>query len=128
MLCLSPRSLRKRRTVLVAAVVGLLLFWHLSSSPGSAPKNRLQFKPSSFDWSTQRQFYPPSNIKPLPTEKPRKLPQVQANNGKFKHTSATKSRQKAVRDEFIRSYRSYKQYAWMKDELMPISIKGKDNF
>ncbi|CAJ0549800.1 Ff.00g034130.m01.CDS01 [Fusarium sp. VM40] len=124
----SPPSLRKSRTVLVATIVGLLLFWHLSSSPGSAPKSRLQFKPSSFDWSTQRQFFPPPNIKPLPTEKPHKLPQVQANNGKFKHTSATKSRQKAVRDEFLRSYKSYKQYAWMKDELMPISIKGKDNF
>ncbi|KAM0234646.1 hypothetical protein ACHAP5_009997 [Fusarium lateritium] len=124
----SPPSLRKSRTVLVAMVVGLLLFWHLSSSPTSTPKSRLQFRPSSFDWSTHRQFYPPPNIKPLPTEKPRKLPQVQANNGKFKHTSTTKSRQKAVQDEFLRSYRSYKQYAWMKDELMPISIKGKDNF
>ncbi|KAF4999587.1 hypothetical protein FGRMN_2335 [Fusarium graminum] len=124
----STPGLRKSRVVLVAAIVGLLFFWHLASSPRPPPASHLQFTPSSLDWSTQRQFYPPSSIKPLPTDKPRKLPQVQANNGKFRHTSETKSRQKAVRDEFIRSYMSYKQYAWMKDELMPLSVKGKDNY
>ncbi|KAF5673881.1 alpha-mannosidase [Fusarium heterosporum] len=124
----SAPGLRKSRAVLVAAIIGLLFFWHLSSSSRPSPASHLQFTPSSLDWSTQRQFYPPSSIKPLPTEKPRKLPQVQANNGKFRHTSEIKRRQKAVRDEFIRSYKSYKQYAWMKDELMPLSVKGKDNY
>ncbi|RSL93441.1 hypothetical protein CDV31_014711 [Fusarium ambrosium] len=119
------------RKALVAAIVGALLFWHLVSTSASlsAPKTSgLEFVPSSFNWSTLPQFHPPSSIKPLPTEAPHQLPQVQANQGKFQLTSTTKSRQKAVRDEFLRSYKSYKQYAWMKDELTPISATGKDTF
>ncbi|KAF4452709.1 hypothetical protein F53441_4516 [Fusarium austroafricanum] len=122
-------SRRPTRKVLVACIVLGLLFWHLSPLPSSARTiSNIEFVPSSFDWSTLRQFHPPSSIKPIPTESPQKLPQVQASRSKFQHTSAIKSRQKAVRDEFLRSYRSYKQYAWMKDELMPVSAKGKDNF
>ncbi|KAF4947654.1 hypothetical protein FSARC_13915 [Fusarium sarcochroum] len=122
-------SLPSSRKALVASFVGLLLVWHLwSTSQSASTTSHLQFVPSSFNWSTLHQFHPPSSIKPLPTEKPRKLPQVQAKRGKFDYNSATKDRQKAVRDEFLRSYRSYKQYAWMKDELMPISTQGKDNF
>ncbi|RSL67513.1 hypothetical protein CEP54_003214 [Fusarium duplospermum] len=119
------------RKALVAAIVGALLFWHLLSSSASLSQPRtsgLEFVPSSFNWSTLPQFHPPSSIKPLPTETPHKLPQVQANQGKFQLTSTTKSRQKAVRDEFLRSYKSYKQYAWMKDELTPITATGKDTF
>ncbi|KAL4722189.1 hypothetical protein ACLX1H_010965 [Fusarium chlamydosporum] len=123
-----PVSLSSRKA-LVAAVIFFLLFWHLLSVSKSAPpKRQLKFVPSSFDWSSFRQFHPPSSIKPLPTEKPHTLPRVQADASKFSHTATTKARQKAVRDEFIRSYKSYKQYAWMRDELAPISAQGKDTF
>lgn len=130
MILLSQPSLSPS-TALVAAFAGIILLWHLLSTSASlsAPKTSgLEFVPSSINWSTLPQFHPPSSIKPLPTEKPRKLPQVQANQGSFHLTSTTKSRQKAVRDEFLRSYNSYKQYAWMKDELAPISAVGKDTF
>ncbi|KAI8719024.1 Alpha-1,2-Mannosidase [Fusarium sp. LHS14.1] len=119
------------RKALVAAIVGALLFWHILSSSSSLSTTKtsgLKFVPSSFNWSTLPPFHPPSSIKPLPTEAPHKLPKVQANQGQFQLTSTTKSRQKAVRDEFLRSYKSYKQYAWMKDELTPISATGKDTF
>ncbi|KAF5020945.1 hypothetical protein F66182_7026 [Fusarium sp. NRRL 66182] len=130
MLLLSSQpSLPSSRKALVAAVVGLLLFWHLfSTSRPATTTSNLEFFPSSFNWSTLPQFHPPSSIKPPPTGQPRRLPQVQADKAKFHHTSATKARQKAVRDEFLRSYRSYKQYAWMKDELIPVSAGAKDNF
>lgn len=123
----APPSLSSRKT-LVAALFGLFIFWHLLSVKTTQPIRQLQFVPSSFDWSTFRQFHPPTSIKPLPTEKPHRLPRVQADASKFHHTSTTQSRQKAVRDEFLRSYRSYKQYAWMRDELTPISAQGKDTF
>ena len=123
----APPSLSSRKT-LVAALFGLLLFWHLLSVRTTQPIRQLHFVPSSFDWSTFRQFHPPTFIKPLPNEKPHKLPLVQADASKFRHTATTKSRQRAVRDEFLRSYKSYRQYAWMRDELTPISAQGKDTF
>jgi mannosyl-oligosaccharide alpha-1,2-mannosidase len=123
----APPSLSSRKT-LVAALFGLLLFWHLLSVKTTQPIRQLHFVPSSFDWSTFRQFHPPTSIKPLPTEKPHKLPRVQADASKFRHTATTQSRQRAVRDEFLRSYKSYRQYAWMRDELTPISAQGKDTF
>ncbi|KAM0427246.1 hypothetical protein ACHAPT_007676 [Fusarium lateritium] len=129
MISLSAQPSLPSRKALVAAGAGVLFFWHLLSTSASlSATSGLEFVPSSFSWSTLPQFHPPSSIKALPTERPHKLPQVQANQGRFHHTSTTKSRQKAVRDEFLRSYRSYKQYAWMNDELMPISAMGKNNF
>ncbi|KAM0560212.1 hypothetical protein ACHAO7_000108 [Fusarium culmorum] len=129
MICrVGPVSLSSRKA-LVAIVLFVFLFWHLSGVSKSTPKLHLQFVPSTFDWSTLRQFHPPTtSIKPLPTEKPHKLPRVQADSSKFRQTSSTQIRQKAVRDEFLRSYRSYKKYAWMKDELTPLTAQGKDTF
>ncbi|KAM0552600.1 hypothetical protein ACHAPJ_007697 [Fusarium lateritium] len=56
------------------------------------------------------------------------MPKVQADRSKFRQTRETESRRQAVRNEFIRGWGSYKKYAWMRDELMPLSAQGKDPF
>ncbi|KAM5343233.1 hypothetical protein ACJ41O_014199 [Fusarium nematophilum] len=118
------RRSRPRRPVLVALGVAALTIWHLFFASSTSAN----FVPSSFDWSTVRQYHPPPFIKPLPAGQPRQLPRVQADPSKFQRSQVTESRRVAVRDEFLRSYRAYKKYAWMRDELMPLSAQGKDNF
>lgn len=119
---------RPSRFVLVtsALLLAAFIYWHMLVPP--APK--VKFVPSSFDWSIRRPFFPPSSIKPLPAGLARQFPRVQADARKFKtsQTKETRARRKAVRDEFLRSYRSYQKYAWMRDELSPLTATGKDNF
>ncbi|KAL0932281.1 glycosyl hydrolase family 47 protein [Colletotrichum truncatum] len=100
-----------------------------TSSPRVA-RHKIQFKPSSFKWTTAHQFYPVSSpLTPLPTRKTLKLPRIQHEFGTTAnpHPDASK-RQKVVRDVFKKSYDSYKRYAWMRDELTPVSADGKDTF
>ncbi|TWU73542.1 hypothetical protein ED733_003762 [Metarhizium rileyi] len=81
-----------------------------------------------FDWSKAKLFHPPESIKPLPTGTPRKLGRVQARDDAFVHDDETKKRQRAVRDTFKKSYNAYRTYAWMKDELTPVSGRFKNPF
>lgn len=116
---------RPSRFILVTSVlIAGFTFWHLLVLP--AP--RVKFVPSSFDWSTPRPFFPPPSIKALPAGRTKQFPRVQADASKFKHSQTAEIRQKAVRDEFLRSYRSYQKFAWMRDELEPLAATGKDNF
>lgn len=64
----------------------------------------------------------------MPTGAPRKMGRVQAPNDAFAHTDETKKRQRVVRDTFKRSYNAYRTYAWMKDELTPVSGGFKNPF
>lgn len=112
--------------LVMAVIMAVVILWHLLNTPSKTP--HVPFMRSSFDWSTLRQFHPPASIKPLPDNPPRRLPRVQADSSAFKLTKTTENRRKAVRDEFLRSYRSYKKHAWKKDELAPLSGTGKDTF
>ncbi|KAH7153426.1 glycoside hydrolase [Dactylonectria macrodidyma] len=89
---------------------------------------RVKFVPSSVDWSSRPLFHPPTSIKPLPKGRAKQFPQIQADASNFAHSATTEARRDAVRDEFVRSYRSYRQFAWMKDELLPVAAAGKDTF
>lgn len=102
---------------------------------GQSPKSQGQDGTTSssssklkFDWSKAKQFYPPESIKPMPTGTPRKMGRVQASAELFDHTDETKKRQRVVRDTFKKSYNAYRTYAWMKDELMPVSGGFKNPF
>ncbi|KAJ4289256.1 hypothetical protein N0V88_007006 [Collariella sp. IMI 366227] len=128
---------RLSRFVLVAAVClfAFYLIQPFSSSlssidPASAIfYSDIVFKPSSFDWASVNQHYPPSSIRPLPNiENPDKFPPVQHNFSGYVHDVTTTLRQQAVRTAFLRSWNAYKQHAWLKDELAPVSSRGKDTF
>ncbi|GKT45016.1 mannosyl-oligosaccharide 1,2-alpha-mannosidase MNS1 [Colletotrichum spaethianum] len=132
---LARRPPRFALIVALTCAALLLLYnpYRLSpSTPAPAPallQHNVQFRPSSFNWSTAKLFYPVSTpLTPLPTGKPLNLPSVQHDFGaKNPHPEAPK-RQKAVRDVFKKSYGSYKRYAWTRDELTPVSLSGKDTF
>lgn len=120
----APLPRRRSRVIkAIGALIAVLLVWHLFLG-SSRPK----FVPSSFDWSTVRQFHPPGPIKPLPSGGGHRLNRIQAESSKFKHSATTESRRVAVRNAFKRSYDAYKKYAWMRDEVTPITAQGKTTF
>lgn len=89
----------------------------------------LQFKPSGFDWSGAKQYFPVTALTPLPTGKPKSIPKVQHDFLKGSPPSKiTQLRQNAVRRVFKRSWDAYRQQAWLWDELQPVKGGGKNTF
>ncbi|GKT47129.1 endoplasmic reticulum mannosyl-oligosaccharide 1,2-alpha-mannosidase [Colletotrichum spaethianum] len=128
-----PRRPPRLTLIVVFVFVAVLLLYNpywlstpvvVLKSPDS-PQHHVRFRPSSFNWSAVRQFYPISDaITPLPNGRPLRLPRVQNVYGAANpHPEATK-RQKAVRDVFKKNYDSYKRYAWTHDELTPARELG----
>lgn len=90
---------------------------------------RLQFSASTFNWSTVPERNPVSSVRPLPTEQPLALPAVQHVFGPgHRDGEETQRRRDAVREAFLRCWRSYKERAWMRDELTPVSGGARDTF
>ncbi|KAF2019279.1 glycoside hydrolase family 47 protein [Aaosphaeria arxii CBS 175.79] len=84
----------------------------------------------SYDWRKAPFRNKIESYTPLPTGRPHTLPPIQY---KFaQETSSQKrlreKRRVAVREEFERSWDSYKKFAWTRDELTPLSGKGDDTF
>ncbi|KAK4108522.1 glycoside hydrolase family 47 protein [Canariomyces notabilis] len=96
------------------------------SSQLGGPK--IQFRASSFDWTSVRQHHSVSSIRPLPTGTPIPLNRVQYGFPEYTHDATTKKRQDAVRAAFVRCWDSYKQHAWLRDELAPVRGGGKTTF
>ncbi|KAF6809607.1 glycosyl hydrolase family 47 protein [Colletotrichum sojae] len=132
---LPRRPSRLALAVFLVFVVVFLVYnpYRLATFPSAAQppqsRQRVQFKPSSFNWSTARQFHPVSSpFAPLPTGKPLKLPRIQHDIGVANPHPDAPKRQKAVRDVFKKSYDSYKRYAWGRDELAPVNAGAKNTF
>jgi mannosyl-oligosaccharide alpha-1,2-mannosidase len=70
-----------------------------------------------FDWRTVPRHHPVEQFAQLPQDKPTLKRTVQHKFG----TTTTDARREAVRDVFKRCWGSYKDRAWTKDELAPIS-------
>ncbi len=127
---------RRAARLLILTAVALLVFIVINIIPGSPdpssspkpPTQRAGKVHKGFDAKAPPEFYPRGSIKPLPTGSPRRLPRVQAPDSAFKQTAETKQRREAVRSAFKRSYGAYKKFAWMRDELSPVSGKAKDTF
>ncbi|KAF7546029.1 hypothetical protein G7Z17_g8714 [Cylindrodendrum hubeiense] len=85
----------------------------------------------TYFWRTIGAYNQPnSSVHTLPTGTPSIFPEVQT---KFApETTAARElreqRQKVVKDTFIRSWNSYKEHAWMSDELMPVSAGSRNPF
>ncbi|KAK2037472.1 family 47 glycosyl hydrolase [Colletotrichum somersetense] len=130
---------RQRRAIIITVfLLGLLAFHVLRSrdSPPPPPPRKhadIRFVKSSFDWANHQHKYPiaPSSMHRPPTERPKTLPRVQFDfgaKGMRKNDATSESRRQAVRDVFLKSWNSYKEYAWGFDELAPITAKGKNTF
>lgn len=109
------------------ALTGLVLFGLLSLRMLFGTSTS-RFVPSTFDWTKVHQYHPPDSIKQLPTGQPRPLPPVQAPISAFKNPRTPDPRRDAVRRVFKRSWDAYREHAWLKDELKPVTGEGKTTF
>lgn len=118
-----------RRVPRIVLLTGVLLtvatVFHLLPHHHSAALRPIL---SPFDGALFQQFYPPSSIKPLPSGKTQKIRQVQANAVFLAKAPDQSQRRDAVRKAFKRSYDAYREHAWMRDELTPLSGHGKDPY
>lgn len=120
---------RRWAVLLVLAACSVLLLNQLSFKFGiSLPQNAIDTAPAKIDdgrfhWHNVPTRYPPSTLQRLPTGRPRRLPKVQHVFGTdtVLQDNERRQRQKVVKDTFSRCWSSYKQRAWLKDELAPIS-------
>lgn len=84
----------------------------------------------SFQWERRTAHYPMKGLHPLPTSTPTNLPQVQHT---FRQESSENrtlrlGRQAQVKSTLKKAWQSYRERAWMHDELLPISGNGHDSF
>jgi mannosyl-oligosaccharide alpha-1,2-mannosidase len=95
---------------------------------------------SSFDWGAIKfKFPPPSDPAPLPGTGTGTGTRGRGSSGlppvqhRFpRETAAARAVREARRDEvravFLKSWRSYRRFAWMQDALLPVSGGGRDQF
>ncbi|GFP56263.1 mannosyl-oligosaccharide alpha-1,2-mannosidase 1B [Trichoderma asperellum] len=93
----------------------------------TAPRFKYPYMPSSYDWSKAKIYHPPTDMKKLPTGSPKPLPKIQSKQSAGQD-AINNARREAVKKAVVKSWGAYKQYAWTKDELMPLSAKGKESF
>jgi mannosyl-oligosaccharide alpha-1,2-mannosidase len=88
-----------------------------SSRPYKPPANVTQSK-----WRQLAVKNPPGELRQLPRETPKQLGQIQFPFRRSKAINRVqRERQEAVKATFQRAWTSYKQKAWLKDELRPMS-------
>lgn len=126
-----------RFSAFVALALVSVLLWRgfspVASDPHTGPvfaatRPKIQFTPSSFNWSSAKQYHPVSTLASLPNGKVKNIPKVQHTFSKKSGNKVTEERRKAVRDVFLRGWTSYKQQAWGWDELQPVKGGGKNTF
>jgi len=123
---------------LLLAVVILTLFYQASQyrsdldSPikQDIPDTHRPHSGGHFSWPDRVQHYPVTQLTHLPREKPKRLPPVQytfrRESEQFR--SQRLQRRDVVKETFRKCWQSYKTKAWMKDELAPISGRGRNAF
>ena len=68
----------------------------------------------------------------LPSDKPKRLPKIQTTDPSLTESAQEKevrtTRQQTIKDAFARDWSAYRRYAWMHDELTPVSNGSHDPF
>ena len=83
-----------------------------------------------FRWDQAKVRYPVDSLTPLPTDKPLALPKVQHefDTETPEHSKTRKKRQLDVKQAFERCWKAYRDQAWMKDEVAPLTGESNDHF
>ncbi|KAL7938801.1 glycoside hydrolase family 47 protein [Trichoderma chlorosporum] len=102
---------------------------HQKNPPKDAPGKPVD---DQIHWTPVAEHFPvpPESIISLPTGKPQKVPRVQHEFGVESPEAKSRrtSRQERVRKEIARAWAGYRKFAWMHDELSPVSAKYRDPF
>jgi mannosyl-oligosaccharide alpha-1,2-mannosidase len=81
-------------------------------------------------WVKLPDRYPVSSYIPYPTGRPKKIPTVQAQQPteNVAQKEERLKRKQVVLNSFLHSWKGYKEHAWLRDEVAPMSGKWKDTF
>jgi mannosyl-oligosaccharide alpha-1,2-mannosidase len=123
----------RRFVVFCISVTFFYLAFRQLTAPGKFP---LPTATSSFritepvKWKDIPPRYPVSSFIQLPTGKPSPIPRIQHKFGiETEHGKAQRlQRQAAVKKAFLHSWNGYKEYAWMQDEVTPVTGGFKNTF
>ncbi|KAL1967357.1 hypothetical protein VTN77DRAFT_3403 [Rasamsonia byssochlamydoides] len=124
----------RKSLIIPTFVLTVLIYLTLNNLP--IPTNRPEItiqttssngKPAQKDnrvhWQKPPEKYPVTSFIPLPTDPPVKIPRIQYDFPR-EHSSDRKrreERQAAVKEAFTHAWNGYKEHAWLKDEIAPIS-------
>ncbi|KAJ9142764.1 alpha-1,2-Mannosidase [Pleurostoma richardsiae] len=142
-------SARRWRPLVLAAAVWLLCFWYLMGDGAPPPPGEPPFPPEGppkrpppghhvpddrepVHWSKLPERYPVKTYITLPTGTPAvAIPAIQKSPPPEESQEARQVRLQrlaAVKDSFLHSWDGYKKYAWMHDEVAPLTRRAKDPF
>ncbi|RQM08232.1 hypothetical protein DH86_00001430 [Scytalidium sp. 3C] len=132
---LSPTTMVTRRTSRLLVLAIVFVFAVILIRPSDTfigfglLRSSLRFQKSTFDWSKVQQHHPLDTLAQIPRGKPKDLPPLQHNfSQSYQASTETERRRQAVHDAFVQSWSSYKEHAWLHDELMPVSGGHKNPF
>ena len=110
--------------------VGLLTIFHIFEQSFLVPEATTSLRPSSFDWSTVKPEHAVESVKAIPAGKPQKLRRIQHAVTKPHRfdIAVQQQRCKAVKAAAEKAWTSYRERAWMKDELTPVTGGSQDTF
>jgi mannosyl-oligosaccharide alpha-1,2-mannosidase len=129
---------RRGLIVLVFLAVAFFLWRNL----GTVPSRRTSYKtpdiikyiPSTIDYSKTPVYHKPDSIQSPPIGRPKHFPKVQSRlssstsaPASSAHNDIAQARKQTIKTKFLKSWDAYKTYAWTKDELMPLSGRGKQS-
>jgi len=134
-------ALLRRYGLYTILTAGFLYFLHsltypYDTAPLSVKHDHAQHKIQkdqkfrSFDWAKVPWQNPVGSVIPLPTGEPKALPQIQFKFGK-EDTAAKnirEARREEIKKQFLKCWKNYREFAWMHDEIRPISGDVSDHF
>ena len=127
-------AVRRVRVAILAIIFALVSFYYLTNRRNTWNYGYTSYidPPTEFrkHWSKLPDRYPVSTPIQLPTGSPKKIPKVQGRQPSedAAQKKVTQSRREAVKEAFTHSWVGYKNHAWLKDELTPITGKSKNTF
>lgn len=119
---------------LLAIIFTLVSFYYLENGRNTWNYGYTSYLSPAADrikhWVKLPDRYPVSTLIRLPSGSPKKIPKVQATEPleDAGQTALRLSRRDMVKACFKRSWEGYKNHAWLKDELAPISGGSKNTF
>ncbi|KAH6604643.1 endoplasmic reticulum mannosyl-oligosaccharide 1 [Trichoderma cornu-damae] len=127
----SSRGESPRRHVALLTVFAFVAFflWNgFGAIPRSGTVGRFNYVPGSRDWGKAKVYHPVKDIKEPPKGTPAAFPRIQLRRRSERRDDTANARKQAVKNAFVKSWESYKTHAWTRDELMPLSGKGRESF
>lgn len=130
-------AIHRWRIAAIATVFILSALWYIRHKPRAwsynsyiLPLPKAPADDGKVHWVKLPDRYPVTSYIPYPTGSPASIPLVQASQPR--ESAAEKherlKRKQAVLDSFLHSWEGYKEHAWLRDEVTPMSGQWRDTF